>query len=193
AVHGDASGFDEIAGGAAQIVGVPDVEAAVSAFWQKNARRVRAWYQAQRREDDVIVSASPEFLLAPIAAQLGARLIASRVDPFTGQYDGENCHGAEKVRRFQAEFGGARPDAFYSDSLSGAWPHRAPTWCAALHVRPGRPAETRRFYAPAGAHATGRAPAPPQTAPALPPFRREASTATRPPSMATRTRYATFT
>lgn len=99
---------------------VPDVEAAVSAFWQKNARRVRAWYQAQRREDDVIVSASPEFLLAPIAAQLGARLIASRVDPFTGQYDGENCHGAEKVRRFQAEFGGARPDAFYSDSLSDA-------------------------------------------------------------------------
>ena len=62
----------------------------------------------------------PEFLLAPIAAQLGARLIASRVDPFTGQYDGENCHGAEKVRRFQAEFGGARPDAFYSDSLSDA-------------------------------------------------------------------------
>ena len=27
---------------------VPDVEAAVSAFWQKNARRVRAWYQAQK-------------------------------------------------------------------------------------------------------------------------------------------------
>ena len=81
---------------------------------------MRAWYQAQRREDDVIVSASPEFLLAPIAAQLGARLIASRVDPFTGQYDGENCHGAEKVRRFQAEFGAAQPDAFYSDSLSDA-------------------------------------------------------------------------
>ena len=97
---------------------VPDVEAAVSAFWQKNARRVRAWYQAQRREDDVIVSASPEFLLAPIAAQLGARLIASRVDPFTGQYDGENCHGAEKVRRLHEAYPDVQIAEFYSDSRS---------------------------------------------------------------------------
>lgn len=97
---------------------VPDVDEAVNAFWQKNARRVRAWYKAQRQADDVIISASPEFLLAPIAARLGARLIASRVDPGTGLYDGENCHGAEKVRRFRIEFGDTRPDAFYSDSRS---------------------------------------------------------------------------
>ena len=45
-------------------------------------------------------------------------LIASNVDPSTGKYIGENCHGKEKVRRFREEFGEAQIDAFYSDSHS---------------------------------------------------------------------------
>ncbi len=45
-----------------------------------------------RKEDDVIISASPEFLLRPICNRLGIRhLIASRVDARSGAYDGQNC------------------------------------------------------------------------------------------------------
>ena len=44
--------------------------------------------------------------------------MASPVDPKTGKYLGENCHGEEKVRRFYAAFPNARPEEFYSDSLS---------------------------------------------------------------------------
>ena len=55
----------------------------------------------------------------PICNKLGIRcLIASEVDPHTGQYSGENCHGEEKVRRFRAQFGQTEIDAFYSDSHS---------------------------------------------------------------------------
>ena len=99
---------------------IPDVDAELEAFWAKNFDRVTQWYLAQQRPDDIIISASPEFLVRIPAQKLGVRLLASRVDRHTGKTDGENCHGAEKVRRFQAEFGGARPDAFYSDSLSDA-------------------------------------------------------------------------
>ena len=52
-------------------------------------------------------------------ALLGIRTcIASRVDPQTGKYDGLNCHGAEKVRRFREAFPDGVIERFYSDSLS---------------------------------------------------------------------------
>ena len=41
---------------------VPDVDAELEAFWAKNFPRVNAWYLAQQRPDDIIISASPEFL-----------------------------------------------------------------------------------------------------------------------------------
>ena len=36
----------------------------------------------------------------------------------TGIYSGNNCHGEEKVARFNAAFPGAEIDNFYSDSHS---------------------------------------------------------------------------
>ena len=97
---------------------VPDVDKAIEIFWRQNAHFLQEWYQKKRRADDVIISASPEFLLAPMAKKLGVHLIASRVDSHTGVYDGVNCHGEEKVRRFRAEFGETQVEEFYSDSLS---------------------------------------------------------------------------
>jgi len=95
-----------------------DVDRIVEDFWQENEGRVAKWYLEQRRPDDVIISASPEFLLRPIAEKLGFHLIATRMDRHTGRIIGENCHDAEKVSRFLREFPGAQPDNFYSDSLS---------------------------------------------------------------------------
>lgn len=95
-------------------------ESAPAEFWQSHERGIYPWYLAQRRDDDVIISASPEFLLRPIAEKLGFTLIASRVDPKTGKTQGLNCHGQEKPRRFRALYPGAAVEAFYSDSLSDA-------------------------------------------------------------------------
>ena len=44
--------------------------------------------------------------------------MASRVDRQTGFYDGINCHGKEKVRRFYEVFPDGKIDEFYSDSYS---------------------------------------------------------------------------
>ena len=97
---------------------VPDVEAEVSAFWNEHESKIQHWYLSQKHDADVIISASPEFLLKPAAERLGVSLIASRVDETSGMFSGENCKGEEKVRRFATEYPGVEIGKFYSDSLS---------------------------------------------------------------------------
>ena len=100
---------------------LPDPEREVSAFWDRNLSRVKAYYLRGKMEDDVIISASPLFLVAPAMARLGVKgVISSPVDMRTGVYGGLNCHGEEKVRRFKQEYPDAVVDGFYSDSLSDA-------------------------------------------------------------------------
>ncbi len=96
---------------------VPKVDEAVEKFWKTHEKNIKKWYLEQKKEDDLIISASPEFLLTPICNQLGIKVIASRVDRFSGKTEGENCWGEEKVRRFY-EWGGGRIEKFYSDSYS---------------------------------------------------------------------------
>lgn len=97
---------------------IDDIDGEVQRFWR--GKTLKSWYLEQKREDDVIISASPEFLLAPVCERLGVALLASRVDKHTGKYDGLNCHGEEKVRRFRERYGDAKIDEFYSDSRSDA-------------------------------------------------------------------------
>ena len=95
-----------------------DAEELVASFWEENFSRIGAWYLKQKREDDVIISASPAFLLEPVCKRLGVELIATEMDIRSGQINGANCHDVEKPRRFYERHPGARPEAFYSDSLS---------------------------------------------------------------------------
>jgi HAD superfamily phosphoserine phosphatase-like hydrolase len=97
---------------------VPNVEAEVVRFWETFDQNIKPWYLEQKREDDLIISASPVFLLKPICERLGVRLIASRVEAQTGIYDGLNCHDEEKVRRMREEYPDVEIDRFYSDSLA---------------------------------------------------------------------------
>ena len=95
-----------------------DLDAALDQFWQENMPRVKGWYLNQKQPTDIVISASPKFLLEIPCKALGiAQLIASPVDPHTGKTLGENCHGEEKVLRYRNEC--PKGDfAFYSDSLS---------------------------------------------------------------------------
>ena len=98
---------------------IPDVDMFVREFWAIYKDNIFEWYYETKREDDVVISASPEFLLEGFCKSLGVScLMASRVDKNTGKYDGENCYGKEKVRRFREKFGDEQIDCFYSDSLS---------------------------------------------------------------------------
>lgn len=98
---------------------IPDIDSTLCDFWDKNEYKVKQWYKERHKDSDIIISASPEFLLKPICKRLGIKsLIASRVDKNTGIYTGENCWGEEKVLRLRTEFPEAVCEEFYSDSLS---------------------------------------------------------------------------
>jgi len=96
-----------------------DVARSVEAFWEKNQYKIFRWYLDQQKENDIIISASPEFLLKPVCENLNIQhLIASKVDPGTGKFMGENCRGEEKVRRLADAYQVAHIDQFYSDTHS---------------------------------------------------------------------------
>ncbi len=98
---------------------IRNMDATLEKFWDKNICRIKKWYLEQSEEDDLIISASPEFLLRPACERLQIKgLIASRVNPESGEYTGLNCWGEEKVRRLLEEKGDIAYDYFYSDSYS---------------------------------------------------------------------------
>ncbi len=94
---------------------IEDIDKAVNDFWEVNQKKIKKFYLEMKQNTDIIISASPEFLLKPICDKLGVTMMATRVDNKTGLFDGENCHGQEKVRRLLEVYPDADIDEFYSD------------------------------------------------------------------------------
>ena len=102
-------------------VHVKDMEKMVDAYTTEHLSHIKEWYKKQQREDDLVISASPEFLIRSFCNKIGIKnMMASVVDMHTGKYTGINCHGTEKVRRFREVYGKAHVEGFWSDSLSDA-------------------------------------------------------------------------
>ncbi len=98
---------------------VKDIDKEVERFWDLNIKGIKRWYYNKQEDTDIIISASPEFLLKPICKRLGIKnLIASKVDKKTGKYTGFNCYGEEKVKRLNKEIPKTIIKEFYSDSFS---------------------------------------------------------------------------
>lgn len=98
---------------------IKNIDKDVLEFWKINIKGIKKFYYENQEETDIIISASPEFLLKPICEKLGIKhLIASKVDKKTGKYEGLNCYGAEKVIRLNKEMPNTEIREFYSDSFS---------------------------------------------------------------------------
>ena len=98
---------------------LPDPLAEVEAFWNENESKIYSWYKDVQKENDVIITATPRFLIEPIAKRLGIKnLIATELDLKTYKVNGIDCTGIEKVRRFKEIYGNIEIDNFYSDSFS---------------------------------------------------------------------------
>ena len=100
------------------LTGIKDIDTEVELFWETHEKKMKTWFPDWRKKDDVLISASPEFLLEPIAKKMNFTLIASRVDKYTGKTTGKNCWGEEKVARFNEKFQGEKILTFFSDSFS---------------------------------------------------------------------------
>lgn len=97
---------------------LPNVDKELDEFWALHAKNLKKWYLSVRREDDIIISATPAFILEPIAKKLGVQLIATEMNKKTGELYGTYNYGKEKVRRFKEVYGNVQPEKFYSDSFS---------------------------------------------------------------------------
>ncbi len=103
--------------------GIPEgeLDSYVERFWKEHDNRLKEWYLDKNHENDVIVSASADFLLKPIMAKLGVPLlIATKVDPQTGKVYGKSCYGRQKVVQFSEACPEGKIIEFYSDSRSDA-------------------------------------------------------------------------
>ena len=99
--------------------GIKHIDVVVNNFWDENESKIKNWYLDQKKESDVIISASPEFLLSEICKRLKIEsLLASKVDKNTGKLLSNNCYGNEKVKRFKEAYPKAKLHSFYSDSYS---------------------------------------------------------------------------
>ena len=98
---------------------VPDVDKYVKDFWENARNNIKPFYLLKDHSQDIIISASPEFLLKDICKELDTKmLIASRVDKKTGKFDGLNCHDVEKVRRLNEKIKNYEVEEAFSDSKS---------------------------------------------------------------------------
>ena len=93
-----------------------DIDLIVDSFWNENDHKIKYFYYKNHKKNDLIISASPEFLLSKISKKLGCNLIASNVDKKTGKFLSKNCHDKQKVIEFEKT--NKKINEFYSDSLS---------------------------------------------------------------------------
>lgn len=102
---------------------IKNIDAEVISFWRINEKKIKKFYLDKNHEHDIIISASPEFLLLPICNRLKVKdMIASRVDKMSGKTHGLNCHDREKVRRLNEKYQDYVVMESYSDSLKSDKP-----------------------------------------------------------------------
>lgn len=89
----------------------------VNEFWDEYETNIAEWYLKQKKEDDLIISASPEYLIKPIADRLGVKYVSTIIDTQTGVMIG-NLMLARAKSKYIIDKGMPMIDNFYSDSLS---------------------------------------------------------------------------
>ena len=85
----------------------------------KHQKNIKNFYLEQKKDDDVIISASFDFIVRPFCEKLGIKhIIATNYDTKKGTIIGKNCKGKEKIVRFNELFKNKKVNEAYSDSLS---------------------------------------------------------------------------
>lgn len=95
-----------------------NVDEIVKEFWKTHEFKIKSFYLEKNHDQDIIISASPEFLLKPICIKLKVKdLIASDVNKKTGKFNKPNNRGEAKVKVFYEKYPNAEVLEMYSDSM----------------------------------------------------------------------------
>lgn len=96
---------------------IDDFDKQIERYWDKNEKKIAAWYLAQKKDDDLIISASPTCIIEPIAKRLGVNYMATEYDREFGVFLNNLMYAKEKAR-FILDHGFPMIENFYSDSLA---------------------------------------------------------------------------
>lgn len=98
---------------------IDNIDDYIEDFCNKNISKIKPWYLKQKKSDDLVISASPEFIISKFCKLLDIKyVIATKVDKKTGKFLSNNCYGLEKVNRLKDEIPDIKINKFYSDSMS---------------------------------------------------------------------------
>ncbi len=96
---------------------VDDFDEQIERYWDKNEKKIASWYLKQKRPDDLIISASPDCIIGPIAKRLGVNFIATEFNRKYGVFLNNLMYAQEKAQ-YIIDHGFPMIDNFYSDSLA---------------------------------------------------------------------------
>ncbi|MBQ9679122.1 MAG: haloacid dehalogenase-like hydrolase [Ruminococcus sp.] len=96
---------------------IDDFDEQIERYWDKNEKKIAAWYLRQKRPDDLIISASPDCIIEPIARRLGVNFMATEFDREYGVFLNNMMYAKEKAK-YIIDRGFPLIENFYSDSLA---------------------------------------------------------------------------
>lgn len=97
---------------------VQDVEAEVTEFWDKHMHKIKPFYLAQQLEDDLIITASPEIVLAELFRRINIKnFIGTTIDEKTRKL-AFICFRENKIKAFKNRYPDVMIENFYTDSLN---------------------------------------------------------------------------
>lgn len=96
---------------------IDDFDKQIERYWDKNEKKIAAWYLAQKKDDDLIISASPTCIIGPIAKRLGVNYMATEYDREFGVLLNNMMYAKEKAK-YILDHGFPMIENFYSDSLA---------------------------------------------------------------------------
>jgi len=91
----------------------------VEEYWNTVEKYMKPWYLKVKKDDDIIASGTPDFLIRPMVLRLGLTgLVATNMDKRTGKITGFFAVGRYKLEYFEKKFNSDEIDNFYSDAYS---------------------------------------------------------------------------
>lgn len=97
---------------------INNLDYCINNFWDKNMNKIKDFYYDLRTSNDVIISASPYFLIKEIGKRLNVLDVIATNITNKGKIVGKNCYGEEKVLLFKKKYKDYKVDKVYTDSLS---------------------------------------------------------------------------